>query len=266
MPEYGRNALRISNQTSKTLSIIGANNSNTARGGIAAIQIVEIEVGENDLVIAVDGDTAHTVTAAEAEKTGTVYLTGSGTLTLSGENKISAATIDVGKDVVLNVNADRLDATTFTGLGTVVYDGTKPVADKGWTNSWNWSGTVWVKNIATTSNERKDWDLALYGNANSTLRFTNVNLYFPNNTTTAFPGTVDLDGAGMNICDGYGGSVATFTRLTGSGTLSTGGGSSSGRQHLRQGIRAGVQLRPGGLHHPRGQAPPRLRQGAAGAR
>ena len=43
-----------------------------------------------------------------------------------------------------------------------------------------------------------------------------------------FPGTVDIDGDGMNVCDGYGSTQATFTRLTGSGTLSTTGGSSYG--------------------------------------
>ena len=227
----GGNVLVTEALSGSTLTVVGhrAGGANNARGCIAAIQIIEVkaDVGENDLEIAVDGEKEYTVTAEDAEKTGTVYLTGSGTLTLAGENKISAATIEIGGGVTLVVNADRLDATTFTGAGTVVYDGTKPASGKGWTDP-TWTGTVWVKNIPTDSNERKDWDLALYGNADSTLRFTGVNLYFPNNTTTTFLGTVDIDGEGMNVCDGYGGSIATFARLTGSGTLSTTGGSSNG--------------------------------------
>ncbi len=228
----GGNVLVTEALSGSTLTVVGhrAGGDSSARGCIAAIQIIEVklDVGENDLEIAVDGETEYTVTAEDAEKTGTVYLTGSGTLTLAGENKISAATIDVGELVTLNVNSDLLDGTTFTGAGTVVYDGTKPVTGKGWTDSENWSGTVWVKNIPTTSDERKDWDLAPYGNANSTLRFTGVNLFFKNSTDNVFPGTVDIDGDGMNVCDGYGSTVATFTRLTGSGTLSTAGGSGYG--------------------------------------
>ena len=211
-----------------TLTVVG-HRGEGARGCIAAIQIVEVvpEITENDLVINVYNDTTNTVNEAKT-LSGTVYVVGSGTLTLNGTAKISAATIDVGPNVTMNVNADRLDGTTFVGAGTVVFDGVKPTANKGWTDDSSWLGTIWVKNIPTTSNERKDWALQNYGNANSTLRFTDVNLYFPSGTTTAFPGTIDIDGAGMNVCDGYASSIATIARLTGSGTLSTTGGSASG--------------------------------------
>ena len=226
----GGNVLLTGELSGSTLTVVGhrAGGASNARGCIAAIQIIEVkpDAGENDLIIEVSGDTTYTVN--EAKTPGTVYITGAGTLTLNGSAKISAATNNVGASVTLNVNDACLDATTYTGAGTVVYDGTKPETGKGWTDAENWSGTVWVKNISTSSNDRKDWNLALYGNANSTLRFTDVNLYFPNNTTTAFPGTVELDGAGMNVCDGYGGSIATIARLTGSGTLSTTDGSANG--------------------------------------
>ena len=219
----------------------------SARSGLAAIQIFKVEEeyiasdngtgalvwnttplasGSADGIIDLAGDA--TLTIDSAASFGKLSLTGFGTLTLDGSAKISATTIDVGKSVVVNMDTARLDATTYTGSGTVVYTGAKPASGKGWTDSANWTGTVWVKDIPTSSNARKDWDPALYGNVNSTLRFTNVNLYFPNSTTTTFPGTVDLDGTGLNICDGYGGSIATFARLTGSGTLATGGGSSTG--------------------------------------
>ena len=213
-------------ESSLTVVAHRAGGSSNARGCIAAIQIIDVTpaVGENDLEIPVSGDTTYTVDTAR-NLTGTVYLTGNGTLTLDGSAKISAAFVNVGPGVTLNVNADRLDAPTFTGAGTVVFDGVKPTAGKGWTDSSAWAGTVWVKNIPVDS--KSAWTLADYGNAKSTLRFTDVNLYFATGTT-AFPGTVDLDGTGMNVCDGFGGSITTIARLTGSGTLSTGGGSSNG--------------------------------------
>ncbi len=213
-------------ESSLTVVAHRAGGSSNARGCIAAIQIIDVTpaVGENDLEIPVSGDTPYTVDTAR-NLTGTVYLTGNGTLTLDGSAKISSAFVNVGPGVTLNVNADRLDAPTFTGSGTVVFDGVKPTAGKGWTDSSAWAGTVWVKNIP--DNSKSAWTLADYGNAKSTLRFTDVNLYFATGTT-AFPGTVDLDGTGMNVCDGYAGSITTIARLTGSGTLSTGGGSSNG--------------------------------------
>ena len=227
----GGNVLLTGELSGPTLTIVGhrGGGDSSARGCIAAIQIIEItpEIGENDLEIPVSGDTTYTVSEAKT-LSGTVYITGNGTLTLDGSAKITAATNNIGVGVTLNVNADRLDATTYTGAGTVVYDGVKPATGKGWTDSTAWTGTVWVKNIPSTSNERSNWDPALYGNADSTLRFTNVNLFFQSGTGTVFPGTVDLDGTGLNICDGHGGSIATFARLTGSGTLSTTGGSSNG--------------------------------------
>ena len=213
-------------ESSLTVVAHRAGGNSNARGCIAAIQIIDVTpaVGETDLEIPVSGDTTYTVDTAR-NLTGTVYLTGNGTLTLDGSAKISSAFVNVGPGVTLNVNADRLDAPTFTGSGTVVFDGVKPTAGKGWTDSSAWAGTVWVKNIPV--NSKSAWTLADYGNAKSTLRFTDVNLYFASGTT-AFPGTVDLDGTGMNVCDGYGGSITTIARLTGSGTLSTGGGSSDG--------------------------------------
>ena len=199
----------------------------TARSGIAAIQIVEVPkvAEEGELVINVSGDTTYTV--SENATYTTVYVTGAGTLAFSGEGTITTTTLNVGPGATVPMGSS-ITPTTVTGSGTALYDGVKPTTGLGWTDSANWTGTVWVKNITTSNDARKDWDPALYGNAESTLRFTDVNLYFPNNTTTAFSGTVELDAGGLNICDGYGGSIATFARLSGSGTLSTSGGSSNG--------------------------------------
>ena len=201
------------------------------RAGLAAVQIVEDEPdmsGENNLEIPVSGDTTYTVGEGKT-LTGTVYLTGSGTLTLDGSAKITAATIDVGKNVVLNINADRLDATTFTGLGTVVYDGSQPVPGKGWTDSGNWIGTVWVKNVgssgslaalghtddSTNTNPVNGW-----GNANSFVKFTNVYGYM---SGANCPWTLILEDDGDNKAwynnNGWSGRKITIGGLKGSGTF-----------------------------------------------
>ena len=241
--------------TGSTATIVGHKMSG-ARGCIAAFQIVEVVTGtytatidaagtENfstlswdtalpaslagsKLVVNVEEDATLNIDST-VEASAVEFNVASGkTLTLSG-NAITVGAIAVkGAGQVVVGSASQL-AGTLRGNGTVVYDGFRPTGatftDQAWT------GTVWVKNISTSNSDRIDFALQNYGNAGSTLRFSNVNLYFPNNTTTAFPGTVDLEdvnGVGMNVCDGYGGSVATMARLTGTGTLSTGGGSSNG--------------------------------------
>ena len=198
----------------------------TARGCFAAIQVVEYvpEVGENDLEIAVDGATNYAVDTAKT-LSGTVYLTGSGTLTLTGSEKITAATIDVAKDVVLNINADRLDATTFTGSGTVVYDTTAPVEGKGWANI-GWSGTVWIKNQSVSSFEGTK-----FGNAGSTVRFTGVTGFLQtsswNGSTYVHTVPLELVDEGNTIAftynNGWGGNLVKINTLKGTGTLKTQG-------------------------------------------
>ena len=202
---------------------IGGENP-TARGCFAAIQVVEYvpEVGENDLEIAVDGATSYLVDEAKT-LSGTVYLTGSGTLTLTGSEKITAATIDVGKDVVLNIDAARLDATTFTGSGMVVYDGASepPVTGKGWADI-GWSGTVWVKNQAVSNFNGNN-----FGNAASTIRFTGVTGYLlrktSDNVTQSVPIELVDDGntVAFSYNNGWGGSVVSISTLKGTGTLKT---------------------------------------------
>ena len=198
--------------------------SPSARGCFAAIQVVEYapEVGENDLEIAVEGATEYEVNEAK-ELSGTVYLTGSGTLTLTGSEKITAATIDVAKDVVLNINADRLDATTFTGAGTVVYDTTAPVEGKGWANI-GWSGTVWIKNQSVSSFEGTK-----FGNAASTVRFTGVTGFLQtssyNSSTYVHTVPLELVDEGNTVAftynNGWGGNLVKINTLKGTGTLYT---------------------------------------------
>ena len=224
----GVNVLVTEALSGPTLTVVGhrAGGNPNARGCIAAIQIIEVkpDVGDNDLVIPVSGDTTYTVDA-EHQLSGTVYLTGIGTLTLDGSAKISAATIDVSKGVTLNVNADRLDGTTFTGAGTVVYDTTAPVEGKGWANS-GWSGTVWIKNQSVEAFEGTK-----YGNAGSTVRFTGVAGYLQtsskNGSTYVHTVPLELVDEGNTIAftynNGWGGNLVKINTLKGSGTLKTQG-------------------------------------------
>jgi len=226
----GVNTLVSSVMSGDTVTMVAhriGGDSPTARGCFAAIQVVEYvpEVGENDLEIAVDGATSYSVDDAKT-LSGTVYLTGSGTLTLTGSEKITAAAIDVGKDVVLNIDAARLDATTFTGSGMVVYDGASepPVTGKGWADI-GWSGTVWVKNQTVAAFNGNS-----YGNAGSTIRFTGVTGHLARKTagdgggvTQSVPIELLDDGStvAFHYNNGWGGSVVSISTLKGTGTLKT---------------------------------------------
>ena len=150
--EEGVNALVTGILSNETVTVVGHREwaEKGSRGCIAAIQIVEVSMGANDVVINVDGDTTYTV-ESDAD-VGTVYLDGIGTLTLEGEGKISADVLDIGSGVTLKMNADRLDAATVTGSGVALYDGVVPQRDKGWTED-TWRGTVWLRNFTITGND-----------------------------------------------------------------------------------------------------------------
>ena len=230
----GTNTLVTGELSGSTLTVVGhrAGDASNARGCIAAIQIIEVkpEITADDLEIPVSGETQYTVSEAK-NLSGTVYLTGNGTLTLDGSAKITAATINVGPSVVLNINADRLDGTTFTGEGTVVYDGVLPTAGKGWTDS-AWTGTVWLKNygsggessnvgvIGTNSNNADNNVMNGWGNAGSSVKFTNVRGWCD---TGSLPWTLILEDDGSNYAwynnNGYSARETTFASLRGTGTL-----------------------------------------------
>ena len=236
----GGNTLVTGELSGSTLTVVGhrGGGANNARGCIAAIQIIEVkaEIGENDFEIPVSGDTTYTVSEAKT-LSGTVYLTGNGTLTLAGSAKITAATINVGSSVTLNINADRLDATTFTGGGTVVYNGAQPSTTKGFNNSSAWTGTVWVKNVGDTSRgeatnskvstclgsdttDASSNDLNKWGNSNSFVKFTNVRGYM---ATANVPWTLILDDDSSNYAwynnDGWTARTITIAGLKGNGTF-----------------------------------------------
>ena len=208
-----------------TLTVVGHRGDN-ARGCIAAIQIVEYvpEITENDLVIRVVNDTTFTV--SEAKTYGTVYVVGNGTLTLDGSAKITAATIDVGPNVTMNVNADRLDGTSFMGTGTVVYNNSLPVTGKGWTDSDNWLGTVWINGKSGVT----DFNVNSYGNANSAVKLSGIEGWvsapFDNTVPVILEnGTFDY---ALKLTNGNSPNnqnptrCTTFVKVSGSGTVSDG--------------------------------------------
>ncbi len=236
----GGNVLVTEALSGSTLTVVGhrAGGASNARGCIAAIQIIEVkpEAGEGDLIIEVSGATTYTVNEAKT-LSGTVYVIGQGTLTLDGSAKISSATIDVGPGVTMNVNADRLDGTTFTGAGTVVYDGSQPLTTKGFDNSSGWVGTVWVKNIGDPSRgeatnlkvntclgsntaDASGNDLNKWGNANSFVKFTNVRAYM---AAANVPWTLILQDDSTNYAwynnEGWTARTITIAGLKGSGTF-----------------------------------------------
>ena len=231
----GGNVLVTEALSGSTLTVVGhrAGGVSNARGCIAAIQIIEVkpEAGEGDLIIEVSGATTYTVNEAKT-LSGTVYVIGQGTLTLDGSAKISSATIDVGPGVTMNVNADRLDGTTFTGAGTVVYDGTAPVEGKGWANI-GWSGTVWIKNQSVSAFEGTK-----FGNTASTVRFTSVTGYLQTSSyNNSYVHTVPLElvDEGNTVAftynNGWGGNLVKINTLKGTGTLATGNSGGAG-EHI----------------------------------
>ena len=182
VPSLGRNAIRIANQHGSTLTVSGADNANNARGGIAAIQIVEVNAGTatyvngewtvepaagNDAIIIVDGDTVLTY-GGTTEKLGSVSVMGSGTLTVSNST-ISAASLDVASLVSVTMNS-CIAADTVTGSGTVIYTNALPPSGKGWTDDSAWTGTVWINGKSSVAN----FNVNSYGNANSAVKLSGV--------------------------------------------------------------------------------------------
>lgn len=111
---------------------------------------------------------------------------------------------------------------TVIGAGTLVADGAMPAAALQTSLKANtWTGTLWLKNLTTKAN----YSATLLGNAQSTVRYTNVSGWFE--TAMKFDGTVDIvndeTGNGLTINDGSSGwadnRVVRFGRLTGAGTL-----------------------------------------------
>jgi lysophospholipase L1-like esterase len=188
----------------------------TARGCFAAIQIVKVDVGEGNLLIPVTGDTTYTVSAdADYNK---VIVSGTGTLTLDGENQITADVLEIEHNSAIVMDEARLAATTVIGGGTAIYNSTVPATDKGWTDSANWNGTVQVNSYASMAGDIPFNNL---GNAESTVELKNVTGWINNNYTC----TPKLKITGtLNLNNGHSdkGNAFKVGTLLGSGTISGG--------------------------------------------
>lgn len=105
---------------------------------------------------------------------------------------------------------------------TVVFETNPPTSEEAARfRDSSWKGTVWLKNMTVAN-----FDLAQYGNANSTIRLTGFKGYSPNsnNGSKGFDGTVELvdegDTKAWTITDTYG-STYYVAKLKGDGTFTT---------------------------------------------
>jgi len=107
---YGGNAIRVTGQTSSTLTIKGANNANNARGGIAGFQIVDTyDPDEIEGVTVEDGGTY----AIEAALTEAVRIVCEGSLTIAGANGYTVVNGDLAK-----LDLDGVTGTVTLGANT----------------------------------------------------------------------------------------------------------------------------------------------------
>lgn len=108
---YGGNAIRVTGQTSSTLTIKGADNANSARGGIAGFQVVDTyDPDEIEGVTVEDGGTY----AIEAALTDAVRLVCEGSLTIAGANGYTVVNGDLAK-----LDLDGVTGTVTLGANTL---------------------------------------------------------------------------------------------------------------------------------------------------
>lgn len=107
---YGGNALRITDQTSSTLVIVGANNANSCRGGLAGFQIVDTyDPSAIPSVTIADGGTLE---VSEAQETALRVIC-EGSLTVVGVNDYTVTNADL-----LKFDFDGVTGTVTLGTNT----------------------------------------------------------------------------------------------------------------------------------------------------
>ena len=108
---YGGNAIRVTGQTSSTLTIKGADKANSARGGIAGFQVVDTyDPDEIECVTVEDGGTY----AIEAALTEAVRIVCEGSLTIAGANGYTVVNGDLAK-----LDLDGVTGTVTLGANTL---------------------------------------------------------------------------------------------------------------------------------------------------
>ena len=228
--EEGVNTLVSGILADETLTVIGHRMSGSERGCIAAIQIVEVDLGANDVIIEVDGDTVYPVDSDLA--VGTVYATGIGTLTFEGEGSMSAETLEIEGGVTVKMGAECFDATTVTGNGVALYDGIVPQRNKGWTDN-AWRGTVWVRNrsgITGDDNQTTGVQFNTIGNDHSKVMLSGVSGWVESPVEIEPEIVLENDGFdyALQLTNGnspvalYGNRATVIKRLAGAGTLCRG--------------------------------------------
>ncbi len=149
-------------------------------------------------------------------------------LSLSGSVAASSSvTINGGR---VSVTTAIAVAGTLKGNGTLQYVGALPTASVVLTDS-AWTGTLWLKDSGSVGSDNKtstDLSSVFYGlgNADSTVRFTNVKAHV-NNSSTAAPFTLELvDGEGEGEYAWYNNNgwtgdspVVSIAKLKGTGTF-----------------------------------------------
>ena len=235
--EEGVNTLVSGVMSDSAVTIVGHRvNGDNARGCIAAIQIVEVDIGTDDLVISMTGDKEYSV--SETKHYNRVIVTGTGTLTLAGAQTITADSLEIEKNVVVVMDETRLAATTVTGEGTARYDGVVPPTGKGWTDSSNWTGTVWIRNksgITGNNNVTTGVQPNNLGNINSKVKFSGVSGWIEAPITYNPEIVLENDSYsyalqltnGNSPNDTYVNRCTEIKKLSGSGTLSCGGTSTA---------------------------------------
>lgn len=152
----------------------------------------------------------------------TSNLTATGGIVMAG-SMASTGSLNVTELVVMgtaNLTGATITSTKATGAGTVVFVGQKNIPDLKWSDA-GWRGTVWFD---TVTDQWENFCPTNYCNNSSTIKFSDVKLYFANQTLTA--GILELSNSKFNgttaehalwVSDGFKTSTITFQALTGGG-------------------------------------------------
>ncbi len=177
--------------------------------------------GENNCTFTVTEDAAYNVESAATYNTVTFNVTEGKTLILSGATLTGSNGVTVNGGMVEVSSATAL-AGTLKGDGTLCYTTVMPSGLGCKTSAWE--GTLWIRDVGSSGT---GWQLDEYGSAKSTLRLTGVQGHLNYSNGTVSP-TVELYGTGLTVNNGSSGYKTTLTELTGTGSLTVSGGSSSG--------------------------------------
>ena len=157
-------------------------------------------------------------------------------VTITGDTTFNASTVHFTSagEVVLYPPAGNTSTFDFSGVlkPVVAYNGAIPTksGDKftattvpTWvTDSAQWTGTVWLKNIPNSDNQGQAFNPNNFGNDAATVRLTNLTGYFARYlTVNPAIELFDAENApAVDFTNGYGrGEITTLAKLCGTGTM-----------------------------------------------